>query len=340
MKKIDNRREKILHMVIQEFVKTARPVSSKLLCQQYELDCSPATIRNELADLEEEGFLTHPHTSAGRIPTDKGYRHYVDTLMEIQRLTQDEEKRIKNEFESKTREFDDIMRETSKLLALVSHHAGFVLSPNIGHSFVQHIELIKLDGPRLLVIIVTKDGLVKHKILPVEKTINDNRIKHLSRILNEKLIGSQLFNIQEKITKELEKEHESHKEILNIAKILEKEFLSLSDKNLFYIEGTSNIFDIHQEKDNIKSIYKVIEQENMLSDILTLDLKDGIQVSIGHENLCKEMNECSLVKSTYKIDGKTIGVLGIIGPKRMEYSKMIALVDFISKIMGKLLTKK
>ncbi|MFC1566415.1 heat-inducible transcriptional repressor HrcA [bacterium] len=332
-----DRKKKILQIVVQYYIKTGKPVSSKFIYDNFKLGCSPATIRNDLAELETDGHLTHPHTSAGRLPTDTGYRNYVDSILDIQRLTLEEEARLKSEYSTKMRELEDVMIHTSKLLAYVSNYAGFVVTSNFEKNSVKHIELVKLDTKHLLLVVVTEVGLVKHRIIETHFQVEDEQVRSLSKLLNQTMRGKKMVDVVKKLKYEIEKERIRQNQLLDLADELAGHIFSIASQNMVFIEGASNIIEQSDMNDvnNIKEMYKVIDQKNMLSKILNSDAKkQGIKISIGNENINMGMKNCSLISSTYKSDDNVVGVLGIIGPKRMEYSRMIAVVDYVSKLVN------
>lgn len=335
---ITDRKKKLLQLVVQEYIRTGRPVGSKAICEHYDFDMSSATVRNDLAALEEEGFLSHPHTSAGRIPTDKGYKYYVDTLVEIQKLTQQEEHTIQHEFASRMRELEDVMTHTSKLLAMVSHYAGFVVASNIGQSIVQHIELTRVDQGRLLAIVVTRDGLVRHKMLSCDPNFPDESMRRLNQMFNERFQGATLADVKARMVEEIRHEEERQYRMMTIARALSLELFSIIDEQLCHFEGTSNIIGYDDDPRSMHAMYRMLEQKAVLSQVIEKQIQtQGVNVAIGRHDLGNDMGECSVVTSTYKTGDNVFGVLGVIGPKRMEYSKMISLVDFISKALNNVL---
>ncbi|MFH1715271.1 MAG: heat-inducible transcriptional repressor HrcA [Elusimicrobiota bacterium] len=336
-----DRKQKILQIVVQQYIRTGKPVGSRHISDSFELGCSPATVRNKLAELEDDGYLTHPHTSAGRVPTDIGYRYYVDMLLEIQRLTSKEQRRIEDEFSIRIGELQDVMMQTSKLLAMVSNYAGFVVSSHINKTIVSHLELIRLDQRSVLMVIVTKDGLVKHKVVQPDVSLTDAQIRNLSQMLANATRGKTFSEAINILHQELKNEKIRQESFVKIAKIISDQIFEISNEDIIFLDGAANIIEQeHEDMNSLKAVYKVIEQKEMLSHILSKQVSnEGIKVCIGKESSCEEMKNCSFVTSAYKTDDNTIGVLGIIGPKRMEYSRMIALVDYIAQALNKNIKK-
>ena len=359
----EQRKRKVLHSVIHEYVRTGKPVGSHSIVTTAHLGLSSATIRNNLSQLEEEELITHPHTSAGRVPTDKGYRAYVDSLIELQKLAVREESRIRGEYETRIQEVEDLLSQTSRMLSSISHYTGFVMVPKIEKNLFSHLELVPIGNNRVLVAMVTDTGMTKHFVLNLGGEITRERLRTISRIINQNFEGRTLQEVQESITQRLEEAQREYREIISLAKDLGQEIRKISMSSI-YLDGTSNILalpDLSSTGD-IRDLFKLIEEKEMLSKILEDDFlaesdeaaagapdrKDQgkrrrkgqhpqVHVRIGSENPIKAMRNLSLVSSTYRLSDRTVGVLGILGPKRMEYPKMIALVDFISLTVNRIL---
>jgi heat-inducible transcriptional repressor len=338
------RKKRILQVVVSHYVRTARPVASKMIVREYDFPFSSATVRSVLADLEREGYLTHPYTSAGRIPTDKGYRFYVDRLMEVQKLTEEEERKIEREYQFRRRGLEEIMLKTSKMLSLISHHAGFILTPALDKSSLKHIELIPLGERRILVILVTSTGLIKHRTIQLNYELKKSQLYKISKLLNEKLSGLPLSQIKEEMNRIIQQESNRYLNLLQVAKSLIGQAF-VSEESEIYVEGSANILASVREEPfdylQVRSIFRAIEEKRIILDIVRRLLKsEGVKVLIGTENLYPEMEDLSVVSSTYKSGDKVVGALGVIGPKRMEYSKMVALVDFVARVVNNILNSE
>jgi len=344
MNDFGERKKKILQVVISHYVRTARPAASGLIVRDYDFPFSSATVRNVLAELEEEGYLTHPYTSAGRIPTDKGYRFYVDCLMEVQELTQEEEKRIEREYQAKRKGLEEVMRQTSKMLSLVSHHAGFVLTPTLDKSFLKHIELVPVGDKRILAVLVTRAGLIRQKTIQLNYELKRGQLYKISKLLSKKLSGLRLSQVKEEMDRIIEQESNKYIDLVRTAKGLIGQVLAPEETEI-YLEGSANILASVEEDfydyAGIKSIFRAIEEKKIIVDIARRLIKSGgVKVLIGRENLYPEMKDFSVVSSTYKSGNRAVGALGIIGPKRMEYPKMVALVDFVAKVINDILNSE
>ena len=336
---IEERRKKILQVVIHHFIKTGRPVGSNVLTEDYKFDLSPATIRNLMSELEEDGYLTHPHTSAGRIPTDKGYRTYVDSLMELQRLAIEEERRVRQEYNNRIREMEEVLLQTSRVLSSLSQFSGFVMTPKVEVNQLQYIELLPISENRVLVVLVTHSGMVKHKI--IEANLPREKLVELSNLLNDKLRGLTLLEAKQRIVREIEESQRVEKEILNLARNLSSEIFNIEED--IYIEGTSKVLTLPEFHDYepMRCLLRLNDDKDLLMHVLDEDSRgDGVRVLIGSESSCEEFRNLSIVSSVYKDGENPVGVLGIVGPKRMEYPKMMALVSAVSKMVNKMLSSK
>jgi heat-inducible transcriptional repressor len=338
-KVLEERKNKILQAVIHHYIKTAKPVGSHILTDDYHFDLSPATVRNLMAELEDDGYLTHPHTSAGRIPTDKGYRSYVDSLIELQRMVLDEEDRVQHEYFGKIQELQELLTQTSKVLSGLSQYTGFVLTPKIDRNHLKRIELLRVDDDKILIVLITHTGLIKHRI--IEASISGPKLSALSSLLNEKLRGKTLLEAKQKIFETIDEIEREEKEVIDFAKGISSQMFDIEEE--LYVEGASNVLSLPEFKDfePMRCMLRLAEDRDLLMSAIHKEIgsEEGVKVIIGSETDCKELRHLSVISSVYKDGDNPVGVLGIIGPKRMEYPKMMALVGAVSKIMNKLLSK-
>lgn len=337
---MDDRKRQILLAIIQDYVATAEPVGSRTIARKYKLGVSPATIRNEMADLEEMGFIEQPHTSAGRIPSDQGYRYYVDYLMQRQVLSQDEEKIIRVGYESKVKEIGEVIQLTGQMLSQLTHYTAIVSSPQLGQSVVKHIQLVLMAPTQVLVIVVQDTGAVHHQMIQVSENITQGDLEQISIVLNAKLQGRNMDNIRLTLIKEIYFELSKHKQILDLALDIMNSKLTGEEK--IYLGGVFNILNQPEfhNVDKIKTILSLLEQEALLRDILNSDaLTEGITVRIGEENSREEIKNCSMITATYKISDKVLGTVGVIGPTRMEYAKVVSIMEYMTKNLSDVLIK-
>ena len=336
---LKERKNKVLHAVIHEYIKTGKPVGSTVLEKNYNFNLSPATLRNLMAELEKEGYLTHPHTSAGRIPTDEGYKAYVNSLVELQRLAVEEEERIKKEYEKKTKEIDSLLSQTSKILSGLSNYTGFVMAPNSKTNLIRNIELVQLSSEQILVVLLTRSGIVKNKVINLNT--DSKNLYELKKFLNNKLRGLSLDEAGRRIVTEVQKYQNKQKDLFKLAEYISSAIDSIKDD--IYMDGTSNVLGLPDFNDfeSARSLVKLNEDKERLIEIIGEDFKEsnGVKVQIGGQGKIADLKDLSVITTSYSYGNKIIGVLGIIGPKRMEYEKMMALVKSVSKVVNGLLLK-
>ena len=341
------RKKDLLQWIIHYFIKTSKPVSSQVIAEHAGLDLSSATIRNILQELEDEGFLRQPHTSSGREPTDKGYRFFVDYLIDVQRLASDEKERIDREYKSRIEELDTLLSETSKLLSRVSHGAGLVLRPQLKAHALKRLELIHLGGRNVLGILVTEAGLVRHWPIKLAFQPSPRQINTLNRFLNDNIRGCGIKQAQSVVMAKLKQMEQEFRELNTLAGELLKEVGQVIDADSLYVEGADNILAHAEEIGDIRTVQalmRMIGEKDAIAGLLEHQLEElgapgpsGLlrpKVSIGEESGIPELRNLSLVTRTYQHNDKVVGVLGIIGSKRMDYSRMISLVDYLSELVS------
>ncbi len=337
-----NEREKnILRYIIRQFILTASPVGSRNIARNTDIGISPATVRNIMADLEESGYINHPHTSAGRIPTDKGYRFYVDTLMDIQELLNSEKGFIDKGLEANMVETDELLRITSILLSSITKQLACVSYPKLDSGILEKLQIISLTSTRILVVISIKAGLVKTITLELTSEINSNQIDSVQRLLNERLGGLTFKEIRNSFTERLKDIEEDHKPIIRLfVDSLDKIFKDVREKDNLFITGAKNVIKQpeFENPENFQSVIELIEDKDIIIHILDKYDKtdDQVFISIGSENENKKLEDYSLVTKEYQI-GDISGTLGVVGPKRMEYPKIVAIVDYMSKMLTEIL---
>ena len=334
-----NEREKcILRYIIQQFILTASPVGSRNITKRYDLGISPATVRNIMSDLEESGFIDHPHTSAGRIPTDKGYRFYVDSLMNVQAIDNNEKKMIDKEFESKLDETDELLKVTSNILSKITRQLACVTYPKLETGALEKLQIISLSSTRILVVMSIKGGLVKTITIEFASEIQEFQISAVQNLLNERLSGLSFKEIRATFSERFKDVHEDQKAIIRLfLNSADKVFKDVRSSDGVYITGAKNVIQQPEfdDPERFQSVIELIEDKDIIVHILdkTEDMNsDNVYISIGKENEDQKLVDYSLITKEYKI-GDVSGHLGIIGPKRMEYSKVIAIVDYVAKML-------
>lgn len=340
---LNERMKNILTAVVHRYITTAEPVSSAIIAEKYNLDLSTATIRHEMYLLENYDYLWQPHTSSGRIPTDKGYRFYVDNLM-IKSYLREKEKREIIRIYKKSKEFEETMKITSQLLSKLTNNIGVVLAPVIYNDSVKNIQFISVGNNRILTIIITDTGLVCQKIIKVSGEINKDRLDYLSNFVNSKLTEKDIniTNLNNMLLDELEKIISFQERFNHIHKFLEECFNTGYFENKVYLDGRINIMKHPEFKeiDKLNYILSLIEEENILATTIRRYLGfRKTKIIIGKESKLKEMQNCSLVTSEYRIKGKTAGAIGILGPTRMNYPRMVSIAEYISDKLSEILSE-
>ena len=335
---IESRRKSILGAIIESYVDTATPVGSRAISQRFRYTISPATIRNVMADLEEMELIMQPHTSAGRVPTDKGYRFYVDSLLEPKHLTKEEESIINKLIHHSGNDIEYVMQNASKAISIITNVAGMVLTPRLKRSIFKHIELFNIDDSRILAVIVTTSGFIKNSIMDFEERVTRQELTRITEFLNSELEGVSLGEIKSYLTRKLLEERDSFYTFLKrAADILSVPGLFRADDHLHF-EGAACIMSHPEFTDVHKAglFLKACEDKKDLLNLLNEDMElEGIKIHIGKENIDSEMQDCSIITCNYKINGTTVGAVAAIGPTRMEYGKVMSVLKYISHELGK-----
>jgi len=331
---LTNRESSILKSLIINFVDCGIPIGSQFLSKIYHNRLSSATIRNIMADLEDKGLVTQPYTSAGRIPTDLGYRYYVNGLMIVEKLTRIEKQRIDSDLQNVSeKDVEAILKKSCEVLSKISNYLGVVLSPRFYLGILEKIELVSLSESKLMVVISITSGLVKTITLEVKSSIPANQLESTARILNERLSGLSLRQIRDTFEQRMADVSNVNDELINqLSESVEKIF-SVEHENL-HVKGTHNILSYPEftNQDKISKLLELFDDQKILIRILNESTKedDKISITIGQENTDELVCDCSLITAVYRI-GDVTGTLGIIGPTRMKYEKVTGLVDYITQ---------
>ena len=338
---LNEREQSILHHVVYNYIQTAIPVGSRYISKHFEPGLSPASIRNVMADLEDSGFLSHPHTSAGRVPTDVGYRFYIDYLMEVQNLGEEEKLKIQQHLDQ-ANGAEDMLRETSKLLGMISHQLSIVTSPHLSSGVFERIELIPISSSKMLVIISVRTGIVRTVMLEIGAEIRREHLDHVGRFMNERLAGLTLKEIRDSFVDRVrDVQNEKTGLIRLFIESVDQLFPDPKEREKVHIGGTKNLIEQPEFVDpkNFRSIIELIENEDVIVHLLEKhdEQQKGYVVTIGTENRDETTKEYSFVTTSYDVNGIT-GRVGIIGPTRMNYGKVIPLVDYVAQAIAKMLS--
>ena len=340
---LSERKHIILKAIIQNYLETGEPVGSRTLSKSTDLNLSSATIRNEMADLEDLGYIFQPHTSAGRIPSDKGYRLYVDTMMEQKDREIEEMKEVMVQKEDK---MDQLLKQVAKLLAVNTNYASMITTPTIHTNKLKFIQLSRVDVNQLLAVVVVEGNVIKNNIIHTAEELDDETLLKLNILLNTHLNGLALEEINLGMISSLKQQAGIHSEI--VADVIDAiaESIHAEEDLEVYTSGANNIFRYPELADQQKasSIINTFEEKQLLTELVQENLSDGnntgIQVYIGEETPIQSMKDCSVVTATYELGEGMRGTIGIIGPKRMDYDKVIGTLKTITHQLDDLYKKK
>lgn len=340
---LDERKKKILQAVIRNYLETGEPVGSRTISKYTDLNLSSATIRNEMADLEEMGYILQPHTSAGRIPSDKGYRLYVDTMMEEKEREVVEMKEMLVERQDK---LETLLKQVAKVLAQNTQYATMVSAPQNKRNKLKFIQLSRVDANQLLAVIVTEGNVIKNNILNLNEELNDETILKLNILLNTNLNGLSIEEINLGMISLMKQQAGIHSDIVSEVIDAVAEAIKADDDLKIYTSGTNNIFRYPELADQQKAseLINTFEEKQLLGELLqeTGDSgeNEGIQVYIGAETPVQSMKDCSVVTATYELGDGMKGTIGIVGPKRMDYDKVVGTLRTIQTQLDELYRKE
>ncbi len=338
---LTKREETVLRIIVDEYINSSQPVGSRYVSKTGLLILSPASIRNIMSDLEEKGFIVQPYTSSGRVPTDSGFKYYIDKFIAI---SDENINNVKKEFQNldaaNVREmFDNISRKLGDL----THSIGFVLSPKLNTMYLKHIEFLKLNAETVLTVIVTKSGIVHNMLMEVDESIKENDLVRVSNYLNEKFMNKTLLQIQKQLVDEMEDKKNKVNELTEkVIKVSENLFKNSDFGSEIILHGTSNIIGQPEFKDveKLKDFLNAFEEKHFAYQILEKCMNEnGVKIFIGSDFGEEKINELGLVAKPYLRDDNIVGTLGVIGPKRMKYPEVIPIVDFTAEIITNILKK-
>jgi len=338
---MDERKKQVLHAIINDYVATAEPVGSRTISKKYGLGVSSATIRNEMSDLEDLGYIEQPHTSAGRIPSDKGYRYYVDCLMEKEKITLPEITRVTQLFAQKLTEMDQIVQATCHLLSQLTNYTAIILVPKQGEGTLERIQLIPVSMYRVMVVIVSNTGFINHRVLDLSNPIEPQRLQEMTNFLQNKLFGLNMEQVNLTLLKEITNQLSAHADFKDLVLGLMEQVSQSSKDERVFLGGALNMFNQPEFRDveKLRTLLSSLEEDQVVKSILKKEGRAGTDISIGGENSIEGINQCSVITTDYKINGKTVGSIGILGPTRMNYSKAVTLVEYVTDQLSWILEK-
>lgn len=339
---MEGRKRRILQAVTDDYIVTAEPVGSRTLARKYNLGVSPATIRNDMADLEDAGYLEQPHTSAGRIPSDQGYRYYVDALMTPEEPEESARDLVRREITARHRALEEAIHHAAHLLAMLTPYTSLAVAPRTVEGSFRHIEFIALENRNVLVVCVIDPGFVESRIVELERSISPKELTRLSGLLNGILQGFRPTDIGATAVAEL-RGCVGEPRLYEVALELIQSGLGATDNERVYLDGTMNLFNQPEFRDidRARAILGALEQRDLLLDALSeATSQSGWSAIIGHENPREAMRGCSIVSAAYHVGGKVVGTIGVVGPTRMDYGRVVAVVEFVAQALSESLSNR
>mgnify|MGYP000451757394 CR=1 FL=1 len=343
IQELNERKTKILHAIIKNYLETGEPVGSRTISKYSDLNLSSATIRNEMADLEELGYIMQPHTSAGRIPSDKGYRWYVDMLMsqKEQEITE-----IKGQMLEKADKMEELLKQVAKVLANNTNYATMISTPTYNGNKLKFIQLSQVDDHQLIVVIVMEGNIVKNQIVTLDEPLSNEALLKLNMLLNTSLNGTSLEQINLGVIARLKEQAGIHSGVMSSVLDAVANVIQLDDDMEIYTSGATNIFKYPElaDKEKATELISAFEEKHELADLVKEQMSDGentgIQVYIGDEMPIQTMKDCSIVTARYELGDGMYGTIGIIGPKRMDYENVVDSLKELKNHLDDVLKKK
>jgi heat-inducible transcriptional repressor len=337
---LTERKLRILQAIVADFITSAEPVGSRTLSKKYDMGISPATIRNEMSDLEEQGYLTHPHTSAGRVPSDRAYRLYVDRLMEHTPLDDEEKRVISEQLAGNIMELDKTIEHAAGILSAITNLTSFAITPKQEANRLKYINILPADESTVVLMIVAESGKVKNTVLRIKAPYPEESLSLLSKAMTYNYRGKTISDI---LTTDIIRDFETDIEAMSrLAESIMPNFIktleSMLDINL-YLDGMTNIFSIpeYNNLERARMFLEMVNRRENFKDVL-VNRDEGVIITIGAENKEDHMQDCSLITATYRINGKLVGKLGVIGPTRMKYDKVTSVIEYITDNLSKSFT--
>lgn len=335
------RSRQILEAIIEDYIATAEPVGSSNVARRHAMTLSSATVRNVMANLEEMGLLTSPHTSAGRIPTEKAYRFYVDSLVALRNVSREEKRQIISHCRQSGVGLSGILKETSRTLSQLSNYMGIVMAPSFTSDVFRHIEFIRLGQHKILAILVSSKGAVQNRLIETEDDHAPEELIRMGNYLNEMMRGLTITQARERILSEMKSEKTQYDQLMSRALRISEQAVKVESDEIF-VEGQARILDQPEFSDaaRMKEIYEAFEQKGILLQLLSRCMNaDGVQIYIGSETSLSRTAGISLITSRFVTSSNTVGMLGVVGPTRMGYSSVIPIVDYTARMVSRLLSE-
>lgn len=326
---LDERKLKILQAIITDYIATAEPVGSRTIAKKYDLGVSSATIRNEMSDLEEMGFIIQPHASSGRIPSDLGYRLYVDRMLKQQKLGDEDKKIVNTMINRNVNQIEYLMNETARLISKMTNYTTIFSEPVVKNTTFNKVRFMSLNDKDLMIIIAAEGNVIRNKIVSLHYMPDEDRLYEISRVISDKLHGQIIENIDTALVDQLYNDLNGYDEIVSFLMDFIDEIGKSSGMGKLHFSGTNNIlaFPEFSDVEKAKSLFKTLEKTDSLSNLLAENTGKDMQVYIGNETGIEEMKDCSIVTTTYEFGDNITGTIGILGPTRMDYSQVVSVLN-------------
>ncbi|MBR5429509.1 MAG: heat-inducible transcription repressor HrcA [Firmicutes bacterium] len=340
---MDERKKRVLSAIINDYIANAEPVGSRTITKRYDLGVSPATVRNEMSDLTDEGYIEQPHTSAGRIPSAKGYRFYVDNLMERQKLTPDQLRQIRDALAGELSEIDSYMRSCINMMSRLTNYPAFALVPARSRGRLENIQLVPLNDRQVLAVLQTSVGIVQHKVVDLTDPVDQGELMAIENGLRNALRGRELTEITEGELSRLMTELHLQQRLRAQTMSLLETALRLGSGNRVFTGGVMNMLSQpeFQDIDRLRGLANLLEEENQVSELLDKGAGSGpLTVTIGSEMPVESARDCSMVVANYFINGEKAGSIGVLGPTRMSYGRTVSLMEQIAGELSRALSDK
>ena len=332
---LNDRKKKILQLIIEDYISTAEPVGSRTIARKYDLGISPATIRNEMSDLELLGYLEQPHTSAGRVPSAQAYRFYVDSLIEPGSLTDNDMALINSWYKERRRNIDDIFQSTAKILSRMTQNVSMVLANKDTGAVFRYIKFLPLDSSHAILCIVTDDGNVDNCVVEIPLGMRPEEMDYLAGRISSVLEGKELSEISDELLSALHMDVAEDKVLFTSFLQAIKRMSRKQNEQRVFLGGTKQLLNQPEFRDveRVKSLLGILEEEKVVRDLLVAGEDSGLKITIGTENKFTGIQDCSMVQATYRLNGKIVGTMAVLGPTRMEYGKVITVMDCLHKYL-------
>lgn len=336
---LSERTQLLLKVLVENYISGGQPLGSRTLARKSELEISPATVRNVMADLEDFGFVESPHTSAGRIPTTKGYRLFVDTMLKVQPITTDMVSQMKENL-NPSQNVNSLVESASTLLSGLTGMAGLVTLPKIERAEFRHIEFLPLSEHRVLAILVMNQREVQNRILQADRDYTEAELQQAANYINELCAGQDLVAARQKILQELDRLREHMNDLMRSAVEMGEQIFSNSGQSDYVVVGQTNLmeFDDLSDIEKLRSLFEAFGQKREFLRLLDRCIcAEGVQIFIGQESGYSVLDDCSVISSPYTVDDEVMGVLAVVGPTRMSYNRVIPIVDLTARLLGEAL---